>query len=121
MAKFRMGFVTNSSSSSYIITCGEILDKEALLIYLREEYGIKGEGIINHIVSGKDVKQECEHIFDNLYVNSSDLEKIDDEKEYLFAYEDIEYRAGCSAALAYDVYHKSVKHLFSDSWSGFDG
>jgi hypothetical protein len=120
--KIRMDFVTNSSSSSFIVSCSEILDKEALITYLKEEYGRKSEDIIKyHIVSGKDVKEECENITDYLYVSASDLEQVEDEKEYLFCYDDIEDCPSCSAGLTYDVGHESLKYLFSDSWSGFNG
>jgi len=120
--KIRTDFVTNSSSSSFIISCSEILDKEALITYLKEEYGRKSEGVINyHIMKGTDVKDSCIHIFDELYISKDDIAKVEDDKEYLFAYEDIEDSPASSAAITYDVSHKSIKHLFSDSWSGFNG
>ena len=119
--KFRKDFVTNSSSCSFIICCDEILNKEALINYLKEEYGRKSKGIIEyHILKGKDVKNECKYINSNLYISDSDINQIEDDKEYLFAYEDIEDRPGCSDALTYDVSHKSLKHIFSDSYTGRD-
>jgi len=119
--KMRLSFVTNSSSSSYIICCSEVLDKKALIEYLQEEYGRRGNGILNYITSGKEVKAECEHINSDLYLSQSDVDLVEDDKEYLFAYEDIEDSPGCSAAMAYDVSHKSLRSLFSGSYSGYDG
>jgi len=119
--KVRLDYVTNSSSSSYIICCSEVVDKEALTEYLLEEYGRRGKGILNYIISGKDVKVECEYINSNLCISRSDVDLVEDDKEYLFAYEDIEDDPACSAAMAYDVSHKSLKSLFSGSYSGYDG
>ena len=120
--KIRLDYVTNSSSSSFIICCSEIKDKKSLINYIKEEYGRKGQSIIDyHILKGSDVKEEYRNIFEDLYVSKNDINKIDNEKEYLFAYEDIEDEPGCSAALTYDVSHESIEHLFSDSWSGFNG
>ena len=119
--KIRYDFVTNSSSSSYIISCSEILDKEALFEYVKEEYGRKGEGIKNYIVKGSEVKEECENVFYELYVDKKDIEKVENDKEYLFVYRDIENEPGGSAAMSFDVCHKSLNHLFSSTWSGFNG
>jgi len=119
--KMRLSFVTNSSSSSYIICCSEILDKEALIEYLQEEYGRRGKGILEHITIGKNVKEECRYINSDLYISQSDVDLVEDDKEYLFAYEDIEDSPGCSAAMTYGVSHKSLKSLFSGSHSGYDG
>ena len=119
--KIRLDFVSNSSSSSYIICCSEVLNKEALTEYLLEEYGRRGKGILEYIVSGKDVKQSCRRINDNLYIDPSDVALVEDDKEYLFAYEDIEDEPACSAAMAYDVSHNSLKTLFSGNYSGYDG
>lgn len=80
--KFRLDFVSNSSSSSFICVakidvCQELID------FIREEYGKFGANILeNNLVSGKELKngydgEDYEDFFDG-----TDVE-LDDDAMYL--------------------------------------
>jgi hypothetical protein len=121
--KVRLGFVTNSSSASYIITCDEILDKDALQKQLVEEYGKSGQKAFDrYVVKGSEVLEEKRTLknCDFIYVNDETFEQIDPEKDYIYVYENIE-GGNVPASIAYEAGGKYTKNLFSGNWSGFDG
>jgi hypothetical protein len=121
--KTHLDYITNSSSASYIITCDEILDKEALQKYLVEEYGAAGKKAFDYyVVKGSDVLAEKRSIknCDFIYVNDTTFEQIDPEKDYIYLYENIE-GGNVPASIAYEAGGNFTKNLFSGSWSGFDG
>jgi hypothetical protein len=123
--KLHLDFITNSSSASYIIiiTCDEILDKEALQKYLVEEYGAAGKKAFDYyVVKGSDVlaeKSSLNHC-DFIYIDDEIFKQIDPEKDYIYLYENIE-GGNVPASIAYEVSGEFIKNLFSGSWSGFDG
>jgi hypothetical protein len=122
--KVRIDFVTNSSSASYVVSCCEILDKEKLKEWLAVEYGNFANKILDRfIVKGKGVLEEKDSLINSYFFcfDESDFADIDPDKEYIFVWEDIQ-GGNPVAAIAANLRHpRLLKHIFYDSWSGYDG
>jgi hypothetical protein len=84
--KFRSGFVTNSSSSSFI--CVAKIDKsDEFIKYFKEEYGKYGIGLLDeYLVSGEQIKADDNYNYEELkdYCRENGIE-LKDKDLYLQA------------------------------------
>lgn len=79
--KIRAGFVTNSSSSSYLCIAKVDLTDE-LRTYMREEFGKFGERLLSeNVMKGHDLKK-CDEITD---LDDEAMDLFDDDTYYLYA------------------------------------
>lgn len=81
--KIRTDFVTNSSSSSFVILSKVNLTPE-LITHMKDEYGKYGERLLkDYLVDGKDVPRLAK---DSYYCNSYlEGKEIDPNGKYLFS------------------------------------
>ena len=126
--KFRSDYITNSSSSSFVVSCAKINDEAALRQWLESEYGKKGNETLSYIVSASDVLDEKDDLIDSefFHFTNGDFESIEynPEAKYIFVWQDIEGKPASPAAVAYDICtsgHNSLDLIFADTWSGFNG
>ena len=128
--KFRSDYITNSSSSSFVVSCAKVNDETALRKWLEYEYGKRGIDALHYIVSASDVLDEKDDLIDSefFYFSHSDFEAIEanPEAKYIFVWQDIEDSPASPAAIAFDFCTsanrpKSIELIFADSWSGFNG
>lgn len=79
--KYRRDYVTNSSSSSYIIM-SNIDMSENLMEYMKEEYGKYGLSLMNDMVkTGKEIR-ENENCEEHMFCDDYDLWDIIEDNEY---------------------------------------
>lgn len=77
--KIRTDFVTNSSSSSYICVA-KVSRTTELLEYFKEEYGKHGIRILDkYLISGKDIKADCNYDGFIEHCADSDIEIYDND------------------------------------------
>ena len=126
--KFRSDYVTNSSSSSFVVSCAKINDEDSLRQWLESEYGKRGNETLCYIVSASDVLYEKSDLIDSEFFcfSDSDFESIEanPEAKYIFVWQDIEGSPASPAAVAYNICtsgHNSLEIIFADTWSGFNG
>jgi hypothetical protein len=126
--KVRLGFVSNSSSSSYIIACKEILDKEKLQKYLVQEYGKIGKEVFfDYIKGGKEVKDASQDLVDNgwgdnVEITQAEFDAIREDKEYLHVSKEMAGDYSVPAAIVYNIEAPDcLRKVFSDSWTGYNG
>ena len=82
--KLRNGFVTNSSSSSYL--CVAKIDfTDELRAYMKEEFGKYGERLLKeHLQTGAKIKEDCDEIWD-YFDDRGCLDDLEDDAYYLGA------------------------------------
>ena len=81
MSKVRLDFITNSSSSSFVVIY-EVENNKTLKDYLKEEFGKYGLKLAGtYIELGKDIKEKKYHDVKD-YLED---DQIDDNKHYLSA------------------------------------
>lgn len=127
--KIRLGFVSNSSSSSYIIACHEVLDKDALRAYMEKRYGETGkEAFEQYLTTGKAVKQRVEEYVahgwgEGVEISQEEYDQVRDDAEYLFVDEDIAGRPLLPGGIIFSLKEETPgsKEVFRDSWTGFNG
>lgn len=78
MAKIRNGFVSNSSSSSFIIGVGKVIDETKILEYLEKNKGLKGDVEIDTVCDLREASNWGPHVTSNndVLVDSFDYSEV---------------------------------------------
>ena len=83
--KYRKDFVTNSSSSSFIVV-NKVKYNEELRKYMREDYGKYGERLLEeHVVKGVAKEEYGEYLLSGSAIPDEVAEGLDAESYYLVA------------------------------------
>lgn len=119
--KVRTDFVTNSSSSSFIIV-SKIDYCQELLEYMKEEHGNHGVRLLNElIVTGEEIRKDNPDEILYKFERYNALDRLTDEDRYLYArfitYTDGDDFEGDDAWLHEHIPEKYMQEIFQTECS----